>query len=139
MAKILVAIDGSPESDKALDYAASVTSAGKGELLVINVAEDFCPAGLTEIDCNVVRELALKGAKSVLSAALERLKAKGVTARSIIESGRPADVIDAVATREKVDQIVIGSRGKHGARKLALGTVSGRVAEWAPVTVTIVR
>lgn len=139
MTKILVAVDGSPESDKALDYAAALAKTGGAELIVVNVAEDLCPAGVTEIDCNVVRELAMKGANTTVAAALERLKSRGASARTIIESGRPADVIDAIAQRERVDQIVVGSRGRHGARKLALGSVSGRVAEWAPVTVTIVR
>lgn len=139
MTKILVAVDGSPESDKALDYAADLAKANKAELVVVNVAEDFCPAGVTEIDCKVVRELAMKGAKATLAAALERVKPKGISTRGVIESGRPADVVDGIAQREKVDQVVVGSRGKHGARKLALGTVSGRIAEWSPVTVTIVR
>ena len=137
--KILVATDGSVESDRALDRAAEVAAWEGAELLVINVAEDFCPVGLVEIDCDVVAAIVKKESEGVLSAAMKRLEGKGATATGRIEHGSPAEVIVDVATREKVDAVIIAARGKHGVKKLALGSVSARVVEWAPCMVTVVK
>jgi nucleotide-binding universal stress UspA family protein len=137
----LVAVDGSAVSDKALDFAVGLvrSSAGALDLLIVNVAEDLCPLALSELDVDTIRDLSRKEADATLAAALDRARLAGVAARGLTETGSPADVIDAIAQREGVGQVVIGSHGRHGARKLALGSVSGRVAEWAPCTVTIVK
>lgn len=137
--KILVATDGSPESDRALDKAAELAAAQGAELLVINVAEDFCPVGLVEIDCDTVAAILKKESEGILSAAMKRLEAQGVKAQGHIEHGSPAEAIVEVATREKVDAIIIAAHGKHGVKKLALGSVSARVVEWAPCMVTVVK
>lgn len=109
------------------------------ELLVVNVAEDLCPIGLTEFDVKTVQDIARKESDSALAAALARASQGGAQVRGVSESGSPADVIDAIAQREQVDQVVVGSHGKHGARKVALGRVSGRVVERVPCTVTVVK
>jgi nucleotide-binding universal stress UspA family protein len=139
MKKVLVAVDGSPPSDKALDFAIGLAKRAQAELIVVNVAEDLCPQGLSEVDVNTIRELSLKESAAVLAAAQARAVAAGVKVRTVSESGSAAEVIDALATKEGVERVVVGSHGKHGVRKFALGSVSGRVAEWAPCTVTIVK
>ena len=139
MKKVLVAVDGSVVSDKALDFAIALVQGGGWELLIVNVAEDLCPLALSELDVETILDLSRQEAEATLVAALSRAKTAGVSARGITETGSPAEVIDAIAQREGVEQVVIGSHGRHGARKLALGSVSGRVAEWAPCTVTIVK
>lgn len=137
--KILVATDGSVESDRALDRAAEIVAREGAEVLVINVAEDFCPVGLVEIDCDTVAAIIKKESEGILSAAMKRLEAKGIKAQGRIEHGSPAEVIVDVATREKVDAIIIAAHGKHGVKKLALGSVSSRVVEWSPCTVIVVK
>ncbi|MEW5892034.1 MAG: universal stress protein [Pseudomonadota bacterium] len=139
MKRILVAVDGSAESNKALDYAANLAKSEQAELLVVNVTEDFCPVGLVELDIQTMLDIAKKESDAVLAAALSRAQAAGAQARGIIETGSPADVIDTIAKRENVDTVVVGSHGKHGARKVALGSVSSRVVEWSPCTVIVVK
>lgn len=55
------------------------------------------------------------------------------------ESGRPADVIIALAERTQADMIVIGSRGLSGLQGLVMGSVSRRVVERAPCTCVTVK
>jgi nucleotide-binding universal stress UspA family protein len=52
------------------------------------------------------------------------LRAAGVKYRTVLEDGRPASVIAAVADREKADIIVVGRRGRGGVTELVLGSVS---------------
>jgi len=139
MKKILVATDGSAESDKAIEKAIEMSKKEGAEVIVVNVAEDYCPMGLTEVDCDTIRELVMKESKGIMSAAIEKMKSAGITARGIIEIGRPADTIIEIAKREKVDEIIMASHGKHGAKKFLMGSVTARVVEWAPCPVTVIK
>ena len=139
MKKIIVATDGSIDAGKALDRAMEMARKESLEVVVLNVAEDYCPIGLEEIDCGAIRDLVMKESRGILAAALEKMKAAGVTARGIIEAGSPADVIVEVAKREKADEIIAASHGRHGVKKLAMGSVTSRVVEWAPCPVTVVK
>ena len=48
----------------------------------------------------------------------------GVRYRTVMEDGRPASVIDAVADRENADLVVVGRRGRGDVAELVLGSVS---------------
>ena len=52
------------------------------------------------------------------------LTASGLRYRTVMEDGRPASVIAAVADRENADLVVVGRRGRGGVAELLLGSVS---------------
>ncbi len=52
------------------------------------------------------------------------LRASGVFYRTVMEDGRPASVIMAVADRENADIVIVGKRGRGAAAELLLGSVS---------------
>ncbi len=139
MKKVLVATDGSAESFKAIDRAVELANGNNVEIIVVNVAEDFCPIGLVEIDCDTIRELVMKESRGIMSTAVGKFKEAGIEARGIIEFGSPAETIVEIAKREKVDEIIVASHGKHGVRKLLVGSVASRVLEWAPCPVIVVK
>ena len=137
--KIIVADDGSGFAKKAIDRAVELAKKEESEIICVNVMEDYCPIGLTEIDCNVVRELQMKEANSIASAAAEKFKNAGVHARVIIETGSPSEMIIEVARREGADLIIAASHGKHGAKKFAFGSVTARLIEHSPVPVLVMK
>ena len=137
--KIIVADDGSGFAKKAIDKAVELAKKEESEIICVNVMEDYCPIGLTEIDCNVVRELQIKEANSIASAATEKFKIAGVHARVIIETGSPSEMIIEVAKREGADLIIAASHGKHGAKKFAFGSVTARLIEHSPVPVLVMK
>lgn len=139
MKKIMVATDGSPDSEKALEKAIEIAKKDNVEIIVINVAEDYCPMGLAEMDCNTIKEIVMKESKGIISNALEKLKAAGIEAKGIIESGSPADTIIEVAKREKIDELILATHGRHGAKRAVMGSVTARVVEWAPCPVLVVK
>lgn len=139
MKKILVATDGSDASQKAVDRAVELAKDNNAEIIVVNVAEDFCPIGLVEVDCDTIRELVLKESKGIMAKAAAKFRDAGINVKEVIEFGSPAETIIEVADREKVDEIILASRGKHGVKKLLMGSVASRVLEWAKCPVIVVK
>jgi len=137
--KILVADDGSGFAQKAIDKAVEFAKKEESEIICVNVMEDYCPIGLTEIDCNVVRDLQIKESRTITANAMERFKKAGVDAKMIVETGSPAEMIIEVAKREGADLIIAASHGKHGARKFAFGSVTARLIEHSPVPVLVMK
>lgn len=137
MKKIIVATDGSPGSEKALEWAAAAKNST--EVLVVYAMEEFCPVALDEVDCNTVRCLMDKEAHNVIADSLQRLQALGVTARAVIAKGEPVEAIVTVAKQEHADEIVAFSHGKRGLAKLLKGSVTAKLAEEAPCPVIIVK
>jgi nucleotide-binding universal stress UspA family protein len=137
--KIIVAYDGSTFAQKAIDKAVELAKKEETEIICVNVIEEYCPIGLTEIDCTIVREMQTKESNAITVNALEEFKKAGVNARVIIETGSPAEMIIEVAKREGADMIIAASHGKHGAKKFAFGSATARLIEHSPVPVLVMK
>jgi nucleotide-binding universal stress UspA family protein len=137
--KIVVADDGSVFARKAIEKAVELAKKEESEVICVTVMEDFCPVGLTEIDCNVVRDLQEKEAKGIAETAMNAFKKEGVHAKVAIETGSPAEMIIEVAKREGANMIIATSHGKHGAKKFAFGSVTARLIEHSPVPVLVIK
>jgi nucleotide-binding universal stress UspA family protein len=138
--KILVGIDGSQQSDKALERAIDEASCKHADLLLVSVAEMLSTLSLfrDELSPEAMERL-MSGPKKIAASAEKQAREKGVEPHCFIEPGRPAEVIVDIARREGVDVIVVGSIGKDTVGRLLLGSVSSRLVEIAPCTVVIVR
>jgi len=137
--KIIVADDGSDFAQKAIEKAVELAKKEESEIICVYVMEEYCPIGLTEIDCNVVRELQIKESRAIAANATEKFKKAGIHARMAAETGSPAEMIIEVAKREGADMIIAASHGKHGAKKFALGSVTARLIEYSPVPVLVMK
>jgi len=137
--KILVADDGSVFAQKAIDKAVELAKKEESEIICINVMEDYCPMGLTEIDCNVVRDIQIKESRTITANATEKFKRAGINAKMITETGSPAEMIIEVAKREGAELIIAASHGRHGAKKFAFGSVTARLIEHSPVPVLVMK
>ena len=56
-----------------------------------------------------------------------------------VKFGNAADTIISTSKEEGVDMIVVGSHGRHGAKKYLLGSVSSKVVEHAACDVLVVK
>lgn len=133
---ILVPYDGSPHSEDALKLAA--TSFADDSILLLHVIEPFAnhteAGGYTTQRYNQEvnnAEMMLEDAASLLSDEL--------SVETDVRYGRPAHKIVDVASEANVDQIVLGSHGREGAKRLLLGSVAEAVVRRAPVPVTVIR
>ena len=150
--RILVAVDGSPQSDLALSTANDLAAALGAGLEVINVTPDI-PAVYSYtayeyspmINFEQYQQELEAESQAILAAALARLegnppKAVGVHASRIPANGeRIGDVIVKTANELKADLIVLGTHGRSGMDRLLLGSVAENVSHHASAPVLIVR
>ncbi|MDY6849791.1 MAG: universal stress protein [Geoalkalibacter sp.] len=144
--KILVAIDGSPQSDKAAEEAVRLAAASgkrfKSRVFAILVLPgnrapsftDFIPSPpLTE------RPDWEEKRKRIFYVVEKSAAEADVPLENVVVYGDPAEEIMAFAEQEEISVIVIGSSGAGRVRRTLLGSVSTKVALHARCSVYVVR
>jgi len=141
--KILVGLDGSDFSVKALDFAIDLAKKYRSQLVLVHVvmrqiyAINPPEAGILA-GTAIVRELEAEG-KAILVKGEETVKVQGIPVESRLRQGVPAEELLRAATDEKVDLIVLGSRGLSQVKAFLLGSVSDKVSHHAKCPTLIVR
>ena len=136
--QILVAIDGSQNAYKALEYAIRLAVDYGAQLNLLTVVPDFEPKSDEE---SAYQRMLVVRAESYLDSAVEEVEETNpdITVETEIVYGDPAEKIITIADKSGVDMIVLGSRGLSGVQRWVLGSVSDRVSDYAPCTVLIVK
>ena len=138
--KILVGLDGSTGSARALAWAIELAKALDGEIVAVHVVELLTPSALglglapIELPDDWVDDLRSRF-ENEWSAPL---KQSGVRYRTVFETGAPAPALIAIAREEQPDLIVTGSRGLGGFGELLLGSVSHQLVLHAKLPVVVV-
>ena len=127
MKKILVGVDGSEYSKRALAEAIKIGRKFEAEITVVSVFHPAPTPSAHEFSHRI-----LEDAKAVLE--YEKVKYKLVS----VTSTNPSKVITDMARDGKFDLVVIGRRGVGAAHELVLGSVCNRVSCASPVNVLIV-
>lgn len=137
MKRILVPIDGSDQSTKALEFAlGEFPDADLTALTVIDPSDGAYAADYPlGAEFNALRERADNVLEEAETIASEHDRAVETESRT----GRPARQIVEYADDEEFDHIVIGSHGRSGLTRILLGSVAENVARRSSVPVTIVR
>ncbi len=138
--KILVAFDGSEQSYKAFNFALETAQTCPGamvEILVLSVAQPPEPADIVEVDAII--DSATQHYDGLFKGLREKAKERNVEIKSEVAVGHPADQIVRYAAENACDMVVVGQRGKSKIESWLLGSVSRRVAAYAPCTVIIVK
>ena len=146
--KILVPIDGSEPSYRALNFAVDLAEKYSAELTLLSVAQPFVitpqyiPQPMLTPILTQRYDEEIEGAhKKMLSKAFEEAQKVDpeIKISKMLINGRPADKIIEISKKQGFDLIVIGSRGLGGVKEFFLGSVSDRVADEASCPVLIVK
>ncbi|MCB1013682.1 MAG: universal stress protein [Acidimicrobiales bacterium] len=138
--RVVVGVDDSPGSDRALRWAVAEAAAHGREVHAV-LAWELPTIGAFGIDPQPVDFDALaEGAAQVLARVLARVedeaREQGVTVTGEVVHGHPRHVLLECAG--DADLLVVGSRGMGGVKGLLLGSVSSYCATHAPVPVAVV-
>jgi nucleotide-binding universal stress UspA family protein len=143
LSKILVAVDGSEISKRAFEYASFIAEKCNTSLVIVNIPDIFERVGSSSKKLEEIARKIEKGEidnKAMLRKFESQAKDYGIKdVRTIKQRGNVAEEILKIADKEKVDTIVLGSRGLSTAKEFLLGGVSHKVVHHARCPVTVVR
>ena len=147
--KILVAVDGSEGSRKASDVAVELAEKFGAQLYVLHAFRGYpeymsmfptapSPSGeaIREYEAYAKKAALEVVGRTVSLAEKRRVKVRPHTTETI---GSAVQAITEYAAAEKVDLIVMGTRGMGGFKKMLLGSVSSGVVTHAQCAVLVVR
>jgi len=134
--KILVAVDGSRHSSRALEFADDLSRRYKAPLLVLHAFPHVSDLLGTPQYERMLEARSLIGER-LLASACAQVNERTQVETQLIE-GPPAPAILRVAAEEGCDLIVVGSRGHGQLAGILLGSVSSVVAQRAGCPVLIV-
>ena len=140
MKAILVAVDGSDTSDRAVSHAIDLISAGlAAELHLLNVQPNLGGAiasfvSREQIDAHHREE----GEKGLVSAKALAKKA-GIDAKVHIGVGRQGEIVGDFVEKLGAGLVVLGTRGHTGLAGVLLGSVAQDVIAYVKVPVTLVK
>lgn len=140
--KIVVGFDGSPASQRALDFAITRAKAQGDSIVIAHVLEwspysFLTPEELAERHKRRKNELE-RAEKAILAPMAARVEEQGVPVRTALKYGHIAETLVQIAKTEDAALIMIGRMGHSGLSSRIFGSVAGTLAQVAPVPVTIV-
>ena len=139
---VLVAVDGSEAAAKGLDEAIRLVRAHGGKLKILHIVDDLgAVPGSGYYTEDAVRHAQAKG-RQVVNAAAAAARAAGIAAEvDLVEcvGGRTASFIVDAAKEGGASLIVLGTHGRHGLRRLVMGSDAEEVVRNSPVPVLLVR
>ena len=150
--KMLICTDGSESSRKAIEEGAKIAKGcSVKEVTLIHVYEFITQysflsngkMGSADSEDNEqfrkLQETSKEEAKKVLIEGSKLLEEKNIKAGTVLKEGQTSETITRFASEERVDMIVMGSKGHTGLKKLILGSVSNAVVHQASTNVLIVK
>ncbi len=143
--KFLVCVDGSEQSYKAIDKAATIAAGlDDCEITAIYVYHIDSLVGVgeayfTEEMIRRVHEQSKEEGENILADAQKIFEKRNLKVDTLLKEGHVATTIIELAEEGKYDVVVLGSRGLGGFKKLLLGSVSNAIAQEVKASVFIVK
>jgi nucleotide-binding universal stress UspA family protein len=140
LSKVLVAVDGSEQAERAVRHAIEMHKAGQArEVHLLNVQPALSGNVSTFIDKPTRDDYHREEADKALAGARKQLAAAGVPFKEHIGVGQPGPSIIAFAKKLGCGQIVMGTHGLGSAMQLVLGSVAQEVVRQTEAAVTVVK
>lgn len=145
--QILVPLDGSDLSIKALEHAEKLASALNCKIILLRVGANVSPEafGIPELSMAMANELTLHRSTSethllsYLEQIAKPLRDKNLTVETIVRSGDPASQIVDLAESQHIDLVVMSSHGRSGLMRWIFGSVAERVLHNLRCSLLVVR
>lgn len=140
--KILLPVDGSKSSLNAAKYVAKLAKNSRSPAVVtlVSVHDDVALNHVKQfVSKSVVDDYLREVSEKELKPAQKALDAARIKHNMAIKRGHIADEIIALANKDKVDLIVMGTKGRGGLLDVLIGSVAQRVSGSAKQPVLLVK
>jgi nucleotide-binding universal stress UspA family protein len=134
---IVVGIDDSPGSRRALAWTAELAAGLRARVVAVHAFEPLAHVGelAPGVDLRALRERTTAQVQGELT---QPLRERGVEHAARVLEGEPAEVLLDAARKEQAELIVVGARRMGMLKSLALGSTSQKVMHHAGSPVVIV-
>ncbi len=142
MKKILVAVDGSENSKKALEKTKELALLFNSEVMILNVVSDLRTSHPYIIDRVYeadINKALLEHGKKLLDESSKIFEGYNEKVSTSIKCGDAAREIIEVAEKGGFDLVVMGSRGLNALSRAMLGSISNKVLNHIKTSVLIVK
>jgi nucleotide-binding universal stress UspA family protein len=139
---ILVAIDGSKESDRAVEVAVELAEKTSSKLTFLHVVSvpDFGETRILDDKLTKkIQDALVETGKKITAKAVKVAQTARVPASEKIVVGYPATAIISEAGKLDVDLIVMGSKGAAGVRRMLIGSTAEKVLRWSSIPVLVIK
>ena len=142
--KILIAVDDSVHSQRAVDFVTHMRWPAGSRMLVVSMLEPVEPA--LPLGSRSVLNVAApaeattrRDRQEVVKLAVSRLREAGFCVQGSVLDGDAREPLMEMLDRERVDLLVVGCRGRGSLARLMLGSVSSHAVGHAPCSVLVVK
>jgi len=137
---ILVPVDGSANSDRAVTHALELIAGGLGaELHFLNVQPSFGGAISTFVDRSQIDAYRREEGDKALASAVALAQKAGIPAAVHIGVGRHGEIVNDFVKKLGAGTVVLGTRGHTGLAGVLMGSVAQDVIAHVGVPVTLVK
>ena len=133
---ILVPLDGSTYSKKALQRASEIAHAFDSKIISLYVVDK---SSINLLDRNEYLKMLRKFGKKTLDDANKTLVKKRIPAKSILKEGNVVSEIEKIVKSEKCDLVIVGNKGLGAIPRFLLGSVSNKLAQHSKCSLLIVK
>jgi nucleotide-binding universal stress UspA family protein len=137
--QVIVALDGSEHSLKALDYAGAMAEKFGAKLILLHAYHPTSDLRGSEGFDQMVAKRKRAGEKIIQKAIENHLAGASFEMETDLLEGPAAEAIVWAADVRKADMVVMGTRGMGSFKGLLFGSVSTKVTHYAPCPVLVVR
>ena len=139
--RILLAVDGSPYTQKMLDYLAAHPEwlGSSHSYVALTVQPPLPPRAAKALGKDVVGEYYADEAQKVLSAVHQFVETHNLNAQCDSKVGHIADTIAEMADSGGYDLLIMGTRGHGALAKLVMGSVATQVLAQSKIPVLLIR
>ncbi|MGD9049895.1 MAG: universal stress protein [Anaerolineae bacterium] len=138
--RILIPLDGSALAEQALPHAISQARHFQAELILLRVVEPFAHVGgMSLAGLERIRQQTRIWVDEYLERIAADIQQYEILAQKVTIEGRPHTGIAEFAETNRVDLIVMSTRGQSGLSRWLMGSVADRVVRGATVPVLLVR
>ena len=143
--KILVPLDGSEHSRRALETSIQLAKKLNSKLALLtvysmsNVATPEPELSVVARQSVISRQNVLDSCEEILAEAEQKVRSETIDVETEVAEGNAVDAIVKKSREGKFDLIIMGARGLSTLKKILVGSVSDGVIKNAPCPVLIVK
>ncbi|WP_373752621.1 universal stress protein [Neisseria weixii] len=137
---VLVAVDGSPQAERAFHKAVAIALRNQSRLVIAHILNQSLMQHTTLLTQNIYEQLETE-AQTMLNDYAEHARQQGVgEVDLILQTGNPKQLLsEDIPQRENINLIVLGATGLNALERMLVGSSSEYIVQHAQTDVLVVR